>query len=122
MNTSRLIGIGASLLLLCGCATTHQRYDWGNYESSLYVYYKNPASAPQFVQSLQDLIATANKTGRPVAPGIYAEYGYLLMQEGKSQDAIAAFRQEEDHWPESKAFMDQMMKAAASGGPTTKGS
>jgi hypothetical protein len=122
MNTPRLIGIGASLLLLCGCATTHQRYDWGNYESSLYVYYKNPASAPRFVQSLQDLIATANKTGRPVAPGIYAEYGYLLMQEGKSQDAIAAFRQEEDHWPESKAFMDQMMKAAASAGPTTKGS
>ena len=43
MSTPRLIGIGASLLLLCGCATTHQRYDWGNYESSLYVYYKNPA-------------------------------------------------------------------------------
>lgn len=122
MNTSRLIGIAASLLLLCGCATTHQRYDWGNYESSLYVYYKDPASAARLVQSLQDLIATANQTGRPVAPGLYAEYGYLLMQEGKSQNAIAAFKQEEDHWPESRVFMDQMIKAAASGGPTTKGS
>ncbi len=122
MSTSRLVGIAVPLLLLCGCATTHQRYDWGNYESSLYVYYKNPASAARFVQSLQDLLATANKTGRPVPPGIYAEYGYLLMQEGKSQDAITAFRQEEDNWPQSKFFMDQMMKAAASGGRTTKGS
>lgn len=122
MNTSRLIGIAASLLLLGGCATQHQHYDWGNYESSLYVYYKNPASAARLVQALQGLIATSNQTGRPVAPGIYAEYGYLLLQEGKSQDAIAAFRQEESHWPESKVFMDQMVKAAQSAGPATKGS
>ena len=32
---------------------------------------------------------------------------------GKSQGAITVFKQEEDHWPESKVFMDQMMKAAA---------
>ena len=122
MNTPRLIGIGASLLVLYGCATTHQKYDWGNYESSLYVYYKSPASAARLQQSLQALIAAASQTGRPVAPGIYAEYGYLLMQGGKSQEAIAAFRQEEERWPESKMFMDQMIKAAASASPATKGS
>jgi hypothetical protein len=120
MNIPRLIGIAAMLLAVGGCATNHERYDWGNYESSLYVYYKNPASAARLVQSLQSLITTANQTGRPVAPGIYAEYGYLLMQEGKSKGAIAAFREEEDHWPESKVFMDQMMKAAM--GDATKGS
>ena len=122
MSAFRLLGIAVPLLLLLGCATTHQRYDWGKYESSLYVYYKNPASEAQFVQSLQDLLATANTTGRPVPPGIYAEYGYLLMQEGKSKDAITAFKHEEDHWPQSKYFMDQMMKAAASGDRTPKGS
>lgn len=122
MNTFRLIGVGVSLLLLCGCAAQHERYDWGNYQASLYVYYKNPASEAKLVQSLQGLIATSTQTGRPVAPGIYAEYGYLLMQQGKSQDAIAAFRQEESHWPESKVFMDQMVKAAQSAGPATKGS
>jgi hypothetical protein len=122
MKTLRLIAIAGVCALMCACATTHDRYNWGTYESSLYLYYKDPATEAKFSQSLQALIATAQQNRSVVAPGLYAEYGYLLLKQGKSQDAIHAFREEEDHWPESKVFMDQMIKAASSAGQTAKGS
>ena len=46
-------------------------------------------------------------------PGIYAEYGYLLLQQGKSNEAIDLFKREETHWPESKIFMDRMIKVTS---------
>lgn len=46
-------------------------------------------------------------------PGIYAEYGYLQLQQGKTASAVELFKQEESHWPESKVFMDRMIKVAS---------
>ena len=106
--------ITAVAALLCGCATTHDKYDWGSYDHSLYVYYKNPAKAGELLQELDALIKNAESTRAVVPPGIYAEYGYLLLQQGKSKEAVSAFQQEETRWPESKVFMDRMIQAASS--------
>ena len=100
------------LSALSGCATS-QRYAWGSYEKSLYVYYKVPATAGKFAQSLQTVISDSERTKAPVAPGIYAEYGYLLLQQGNRADAVVSFRREETQWPESKIFMDHMIQVAS---------
>src|ERR1700739_2447333 len=108
----------AATLLVTACATNHQKYAWGNYDHSLYVYYKDPAKAAALAQSLQATISAAEKTNAVVGPGIYAEYGYLLLQQGNATAAIDAFRKEATHWPESKVFMDHMIQAAS--GPPRK--
>jgi hypothetical protein len=99
--------------LLTGCVTANQKYEWGKYDSSLYAYYKDPTKADELAASLAAVIAAADANRAKVPPGIYAEYGYLQMQQGKNQEAVDSFKQEAAHWPESKVFMDQMIKVAS---------
>jgi hypothetical protein len=106
--------LAASLVvMLHGCATTTQKYDWGKYDASLYAYYKDPTKSGELSASLAAVIDSANSHRARVPPGIYAEYGYLQLEAGQNQLAVASFRQEAAHWPESKFFMDQMIKAAS---------
>jgi hypothetical protein len=106
--------------LLAGCVTNHQRYGWGNYDPSLYSYYKDPTKEAELAESLAAVISTADSHHALVPPGIYAEYGYLQLQEGKNLAAVELLKQEEAHWPESKVFMDRMIKVAST--PTPKSS
>jgi hypothetical protein len=98
---------------LTGCVTNHQRYGWGSYDPSLYAYYKDPTKEAALAESLAAIISTADANHSLVPPGIYAEYGYLQLQEGKNLAAVELFKQEESHWPESKVFMDRMIKVAS---------
>jgi hypothetical protein len=59
------------------------------------------------------VIDAASTNNAAVPPGIYAEYGYLQLQQGKNLTAVDLFKQEESHWPESKVFMDRMIKVAS---------
>lgn len=97
---------------LTGCVAP-TKYDWGSYESSLYSYYKDPAKIADLSKSLADTINTAEKTNKPVPPGVYAEYGFILHQQGKSSEAVPFFEKEKSKWPESSAFMDSMIQMAS---------
>lgn len=110
---ARHVLVPALLALVAGCATRHQHYEWGDYDPSLYGYYKNPSKAGELEVTLAAVIDAAAKNHTPVPPGIYAEYGYLQLQQGKSAQALDLFKQEESHWPESKVFMDRMIKVAS---------
>jgi hypothetical protein len=112
------------LMAAAGCATQHQRYDWGSYDPSLYGYYKNPAKVGELTASLAAVIDAANANHAAVPPGIYAEYGYLQLELGKNLAAVNLFEQEESHWPESRVFMDRMIKVASTpvASTTTSGS
>jgi hypothetical protein len=117
--SARLLLIAPILVgLLAGCVTNHQRYGWGSYDPSLYAYYKDPTKEAALAESLAAIISTADSNHALVPPGIYAEYGYLQLQEGKNLAAVGLFKQEESHWPESKVFMDRMIKVAST--PTAK--
>jgi hypothetical protein len=106
-------------LMAAGCATQQQRYNWGSYDPSLYGYYKNPAKVGELSASLAAVIDAASTNHANVPPGIYAEYGYLQLQQGKNLAAVDLFNQEESHWPESKVFMDRMIKVASMPTPAT---
>ena len=109
----QILSGGVTLLLLTGCVASHEGYAWGSYDRSLYAYYKAPAKADDFAMSLAAVVKGADQTHAIVAPGIYAEYGYLMMQQGKMQEAIKAFQSEAKQWPESRVFMERMIKLAA---------
>lgn len=98
--------------LISGCAA-QPKYAWGKYDASLYAYYKAPAKEADLAQALEAVIQTADAHHAVVAPGIYAEYGYLLLQQGNTLDATRYFTLESTHWPESKAFMARMVQVAA---------
>jgi hypothetical protein len=108
-----LLSLPVLFLPVAGCATQHERYDWGSYDPSLYGYYKDPTKVGELSVSLAAVIDEATKNHALVPPGIYAEYGYLQLQQGKNSSAVELFKQEESHWPESKVFMDRMIKVAS---------
>ena len=98
--------------VLTGCAAP-TKYSWGNYERSLYQYYKNPVKADELANVLQETIQSAEQTQKVVPPGIYAEYGYLLVQQGKAKEAVPYFEKEKAKWPESTYLMDSMIQMAS---------
>ena len=114
MSRSNTVFCIIPMMMLAGCAGHQEKYSWGNYDPSLYDYYKSPAKVGELVTSLQASIDAARAHGQPTPPGIRAEYGYLLLQQGRVPEAVAQFQSEEKAWPESKVFMDHMIKVASS--------
>ncbi len=102
-----LIGLG---LALAACQP-HDKYYWGSYSNSLYDYYGNPGDEPEYEKSLAAIVA-AGDTGKKVPPGIYAEYGYMMLAHGDTAQAIQLFQREKQSWPEAAAFMDKEIAAA----------
>jgi hypothetical protein len=109
------IRLGALLALAAatvGCATSQANYHWGNYDDALFSLYRNPQDQQAFVASLKTIILESERSGTKIPPGIYAEYGYALYEEGKTADAVAYFQREADAWPPSRAFMEKMIANA----------
>lgn len=103
----------AAALVLGGCATAPQPlYQWGGYDTALYAHYKKPQNRTEFVESIKKVILDSEQAGKKVPPGCYAEYGYLLMEEGQRDEAIVYFGKERDAWPESGGLMEKMIRNA----------
>lgn len=116
----KIIGLPvvAVLLLLSACASP-RLYEWGGYEPSLYKLMKNPQDVQKYGEKLLSTIERGESSGK-VPPGLYAEYGYVLVQLNKPQEAIAFFEKEKTHWPESSVFMNKMIISCKSGGANQK--
>ena len=94
---------------LIGCA--HTRYDWNKYDTKLYKHYKDPSNKEEFIQALKEILDDAESVGK-VPPGIYAEYGFVMYEQGNNQQAVLYFQKEADKWPESRAFMTKLIANA----------
>jgi hypothetical protein len=104
----------AGMVLMTGCATNKNIYYWGDYEQLIHDAYMKPGSADTATQ-IEKLTADIDKaaaTGKRVPPGIYAHLGFLYAMEGKDSQSKAAFKQEEDLYPESIPLIEGMMKRA----------
>lgn len=105
-----IIFFSAIAIGFVGCAPTTM-YHWGNYESKLYKHYKNPAKVERLAEALAKIIKDGESEDK-VPPGIYAEYGYLLLITGHTGEAIPYFEKEKLRWPESTVLMDKMISSA----------
>lgn len=97
-------------LALAACGGPATMYHWGAYDSTLYSYYKTPAEREAFVEGLKTVVLEADQEGRRVPPGVCAEYGFALYEEGKFDQAIVYFKRERDKWPESRVLMEKMIR------------
>ena len=96
--------------LLSGCAA-QKRYSWNDYDKKVYDFYKSPAEKDEFVKNLKEVLDDSESAGQ-VPPGIYAEYGYALYEQGNSIQSVMYFQKEADKWPESKFFMAKLISNA----------
>lgn len=112
MKKTAVIVLLCSIVALTGCAS-QQKYYWGNYESSLYQHYRNPGDVEDYSENLAGIIENGEQKGKKIPPGIYAEYGYILLVQGKNKEALAFFEREKQEWPESTYLMDSMIKNAS---------
>jgi hypothetical protein len=104
-----IIGSFFFLFLLSGCAPQPLFY-WGDYSETLYDYKKSPdeKTLDAHMKSLQDIFDQSAKLNKRVPPGAYAEYGYLLIKEGKDQDGITYLDKEQTLYPESAVFIQRI--------------
>ncbi|WP_298527305.1 DUF4810 domain-containing protein [uncultured Porphyromonas sp.] len=107
-------GVLASVVavLLASCATTPSLYGWGNYEATSYAVAKTPSkqNLQRLIEVYEELITHPKGTRQLPPPGICAEYGYLLIKQGKPEEGRKLLEQEIALYPESSIFIQTLLK------------
>ena len=77
---------GMILLVFCVLPACGQPalYHWGEYEENLYLRATDTSEKAQAeaVRMLESTINEAEENNARLAPGVYADYGYLLFKQG----------------------------------------
>ena len=100
-----------AMLFLTSCAT-QTLYSWGNYDDTSYKYLKNSdeKSTQALMKTYQQLIEKQTGTRKTVPPGVYADYGFLLLQANKTAEGKEMLQKEIELYPESKVFIERILK------------
>lgn len=100
---------------LSGCATQPSTlYHWGNYQPAVWSYFKGDDKGPEAQQaSMEKTLQEAQAKGKALPPGFQAHLGLLYLKMGHADKAQLAFQTEEAHFPESKPYMDFLLKGFA---------
>jgi hypothetical protein len=108
----KLIYFSLSLFLLCSCTVAPKLYSWDKYQSTSYNYLKNndDKSTQELLTSYQHIIEKQTGTRGVVPPGIYADYGFLLLKANKAAEGKEMLQKEIALYPESKIFIDKILK------------
>lgn len=101
------LALSISALSVAACAPT-TRFEWGSYEGALYAYAKKPENRPQYREALERAIEKGRQTNR-TAPGLQAELGYVLLEDGDQKGAVREFEAEMRDFPESKTFLESLV-------------
>jgi hypothetical protein len=103
--------MGLGCLLLSSCATTSTLYSWNDYEDASYSYSKTPTDKHK-AELIRQFEKMSKQTGtrQVVPPGYYAEYGFLLVKDGKKDEGIAMLKKEIELYPESALYINRIIE------------
>ena len=111
---NKLLGALVGAALLSGCATNNQLYQWGDYEETLFVYFHEPevrdAMLANYYVFVNNAATGTSKNKKPLAPGLFAEAGTFMLEQGDSDAAIRFYQLEANTWPESRHLMNTLIK------------
>ena len=93
------------------CATPGL-YSWNKYEQASYNYLKkaDEKSIDQIMKQYQKIIKKQKGTRKTTPPGMYADYGFFLIQRGDIKNGKVNLNKEISLYPESKVFIDRILK------------
>lgn len=102
-----------TVLVLTSCSTpSTQLYSWKGYNDAVYAYTKDSdeKSIENLLEVYQRLINKPEGSREIPPPGVCADYGYLLLQSGKTEEGKTLLLKETALYPESKKFIDRIIK------------
>jgi hypothetical protein len=104
--------VAVLVLLFASCTTQKTLYSWGNYEIASYNYLKNTdeESIQSLIENYLEIIQNQTGTRGVVPPGICADYGFILLQEGKTDEGKEMLMKEIALYPESEIFIGRIIK------------
>lgn len=102
----------AVLLMLTSCSTTKTLYDWKGYDNAAFAFSKESSedSLADLLEIYSRLIDKPKGMRKVPAPGICADYGYLLIKNGETERGKELIIKETVLYPESKVFLDRIIK------------
>jgi hypothetical protein len=108
----KAILILGAVWLLSSCTVQKPLYSWANYETASYNYLKNSdeKSTQALIDNFKRIIEKQTGIRNVSPPGIYADYAYVLLQIGKTEEGKALLLKEIELYPESKIFIDRILK------------
>ncbi len=112
MKTFRIIAFIFIITMGVSCTTQRPLYTWEGYEESSYDYLKNSdeASTLSLIATYEKIIQFQKGSRGIVPPGIYADYGFLLLQANKTTEGQQMLAKEVELYPESKVFIDRILQ------------
>lgn len=111
VNIFRLTAVSVLAFLATSCAST-QLYGWYNYQNDYYQYQKNAdaSSLATLTKTYEKIIEKKKGVRGTVPPGIYADYGWILLEAGKTEEGKAMLMKEVELYPESEVFIGTILK------------
>ncbi|MBR1911607.1 MAG: DUF4810 domain-containing protein [Treponema sp.] len=113
MKRLRIV-LSACVLSLAFCvpAASETLYSWYGYQDKSYRYLKknDAASYKNLVQCYESIIKNQKMGRKTVPPGIYADYGWLLIKNGDKEKGIAMLKKEMELYPESSVFINRILQ------------
>jgi hypothetical protein len=100
--------IAISVLIFLASCSTKKMYYWGKYDQATYQHNKKQTEETKsdLLTVYENIIEKKNKgTRNEVPPGVYADYGYLLIQEGQIEKGKEMLEKEIAFYPESKKIV-----------------
>lgn len=100
------------ILLFSSCTVQQPLYSWSKYEQASYSYLKNSdEKSTQFlIENYQNIIDKQDGTRKTVPPGVYADYGFVLLQSDRKEEGKSMLLKEIETYPESKVFITTVLK------------
>lgn len=107
----KIILLGVSTFIL-SCSAPKALYNWDKYDSASYSYLKknDERSTESLITIYQKIIKKQNGTRGMIPPGLYADYGFVLIQNNKVEEGKLMLQKEIELYPESKVFIDRIFK------------
>lgn len=108
----KIIILSLSVFIFTACTMQRPLYTWANYENASYSYLKNSddKASQDLILSYKTIIEKQRGSRGVVPPGIYADYGFILLQANKTAEGKAMLLQEIALYPESQIFIQRILK------------
>tara|TARA_B100000780_G_scaffold166322_1_gene116392 strand:- start:1777 stop:2118 length:342 start_codon:yes stop_codon:yes gene_type:complete len=98
--------------IFSSCGSTTGLYSWEKYEAASYNYLKkaDEKSIDNLMKQYKKVINKQKGVLKITPPGLYADYGFFLIQRGELKKGKANLNKEIALYPESKIFIARILK------------